>query len=368
MEIDPTNKAMINNFNILSEGYRKSYHCDKNNNGKRAKQYERNNNKESPASDQRSDVAKTSKYCISSSNSKESFSFKESVQHSPTVESSLNESSTNKKDQIKAEQKVQQAVLRSEQADRNKHRDFERSRLLYSEVIDLYSEAIKLDPAKASYYNKRAECYIKLKNHNEAVFDFLKVLELNPLDKTAYPKAAESLMIVGNIAEAETVLIKFYNLAGQGALKVESAKSLKLKFLKASKSEIDKLYEQENFAGCLEVLNEVLEIAEVSEKFQNCKVECLLMLGRLDEAEKLVKKMLASSNLGYSALLEGIKIFRQGDFPKSIEKLEEFRGIITGLEYEAKLLKYVKLIWNSYQKGKKQTKLVKTVFLNYFCS
>ena len=368
MDIDPTNKAMINNSTLIIEQFKESLHSDKKNNCKRTNRYERNN-KGQLSSDQRSHVAGSSTYSYSSSNSEKSFNLKESTQRfSPDkITRVKNKSSANEKDRIDAEQKAQQAEIKSAKADREREKNHSNYERMYSEAIQLYSAAIALDPEKASYYNKRAECYIKLNNQNEAAFDFLKVLELNPFDKTAYPKAAEYLMIIGDIAEAEKVLMEFHNLAGQEALKVESAKFLKLKFLKASNSEIAKLYAQDNFIKCLELLNQVLEIAEASEKFQNRKVECLLMLGRLDEAEALINKLannnarIENSWLGYSAFLKGVKMYRQGNFPNCIEKLKEFREVITGLEFEAKLLEKVKEIWESHERGKRNFKFFRNL-------
>ena len=56
----------------------------------------------------------------------------------------------------------------------------------WAKAIDLFTEAIKLNPGSAAMFAKRGACYLKLKKPNACIRDCSKAIELNPDNASAY--------------------------------------------------------------------------------------------------------------------------------------------------------------------------------------
>ncbi len=65
-----------------------------------------------------------------------------------------------------------------------------------------FSEAIRLNPKKSSYYLNRGLVYFSIENNNKAIDDFTKAIELDPEFANAYQSRAETLKRIGNYVEA----------------------------------------------------------------------------------------------------------------------------------------------------------------------
>ncbi|KAF0989060.1 hypothetical protein HZS_6889, partial [Henneguya salminicola] len=69
----------------------------------------------------------------------------------------------------------------------------------YYEGIELYSEAIELDPSKAVYYSNRSFCYEKVESYGLAVGDATKAIEIDPNMIKAYFRRAIANLSVGHL-------------------------------------------------------------------------------------------------------------------------------------------------------------------------
>ena len=56
----------------------------------------------------------------------------------------------------------------------------------YSEAINVFTEAIKINPNLSEAYSQRGKSYESLKNYDAAIKDLRKAVELNPKDDSAY--------------------------------------------------------------------------------------------------------------------------------------------------------------------------------------
>jgi tetratricopeptide (TPR) repeat protein len=80
-------------------------------------------------------------------------------------------------DKSKTNPSVKEALDRAKKHEKSKD---------YQKAIDAYSEAIKLDPKKASSYGHRGMLYHDKGEKQKALADFSKVIELDPASKSAY--------------------------------------------------------------------------------------------------------------------------------------------------------------------------------------
>uniref|UniRef100_A0A670JJI8 Uncharacterized protein n=1 Tax=Podarcis muralis TaxID=64176 RepID=A0A670JJI8_PODMU len=69
-------------------------------------------------------------------------------------------------------------------------------------AIDLFTEAIKLNPQSPLLYANRASVFVKLQKPNAAIRDCNKASELNPDDAQAYKWRGKAHMLLGHWEEA----------------------------------------------------------------------------------------------------------------------------------------------------------------------
>ncbi|KAG1367743.1 protein SGT1 [Cocos nucifera] len=73
-------------------------------------------------------------------------------------------------------------------------------------ALDLYSQALELDPKNADLYADRAQAYIKLQNYTEAVADANRAIELDPLLSKAYLRKGTACMKLEEYQTAKAAL------------------------------------------------------------------------------------------------------------------------------------------------------------------
>ncbi|XP_034992167.1 putative protein FAM10A4 [Zootoca vivipara] len=99
-------------------------------------------------------------------------------------------------------------------------------------AIDLFTEAIKLNPQSPLLYANRASAFVKLQKPNAAIRDCNKASELNPNDAQAYKWRGKAHVLLGNWEEAAEDLalacIWDYDEDTSALLKEVQPKALKL--------------------------------------------------------------------------------------------------------------------------------------------
>jgi len=76
----------------------------------------------------------------------------------------------------------------------------------YTEAINLYSEAIKIDNRNHVYFSNRSAAYMGNNQYNEALADAENCTRLNPKWGKGYFRRAVALLALSRASEAETVL------------------------------------------------------------------------------------------------------------------------------------------------------------------
>ncbi|GAB6027262.1 Hsc70-interacting protein [Chamberlinius hualienensis] len=72
----------------------------------------------------------------------------------------------------------------------------------FAKAIQLYTEAIKLNPSVAVYFAKRASAFLKLQKPNACIKDCNRAIELNPDNAAAYKFRGRAHRLLGNWEEA----------------------------------------------------------------------------------------------------------------------------------------------------------------------
>ncbi|XP_073115097.1 protein SGT1 homolog isoform X2 [Elaeis guineensis] len=76
----------------------------------------------------------------------------------------------------------------------------------FERALDLYSQALELDPKNADLYADRAQAYIKLQNFTEAVADANRAIELDSLLSKAYLRKGTACMRLEEYQTAKAAL------------------------------------------------------------------------------------------------------------------------------------------------------------------
>lgn len=200
-------------------------------------------------------------------------------------------------------------------------REFKAKR--FENAIGHYSTAIALDPTNAVYLANRSGCYIALDKLQLASADALKAIEIDASYWKGYSRAINCFLALGDIKLAEDYVAKFENnVAGVDSIKYNEIP--KLESLKKSHVKILKFYDEKNFEECLKHLETSLQIAHSCTSYRNLKVECLLMLGKSDEADKIIIKVLQNDPRDVNIIfMQGLKFYYMAKIEDSISKFLE---------------------------------------------
>merc|ERR1711872_231159 len=78
----------------------------------------------------------------------------------------------------------------------------------WDKAIEIFTEAIKINPNSAAVFAKRGMCYLKIspKATNACVKDCTRAIELNPDNAAAYKWRGRAQRLLGNFKEAATDL------------------------------------------------------------------------------------------------------------------------------------------------------------------
>jgi len=80
---------------------------------------------------------------------------------------------------------------------------------LKEEAIELYNQAIAIDPEESNYFNSRGVAHFQLENHYKAIGDFYRALELDPSNHDAQYNCSYTMYTMGDMVSA----LKEINLA-----------------------------------------------------------------------------------------------------------------------------------------------------------
>lgn len=85
----------------------------------------------------------------------------------------------------------------------------------YCYAIADYNTALKIDPFCVEAYYKRGVTRYIQHNYLQAIKDFDKAIKIDPTLPKLYLKKYDALYVLGNINEADKIIIKYYELLGK---------------------------------------------------------------------------------------------------------------------------------------------------------
>ena len=155
----------------------------------------------------------------------------------------------------------------------------------YFSAVLRYSEAIGTSKISFKILLKRCECLMKMKDYKNAAKDALKCIEIDPNFRVPYYHAMDCLLMVGETSKVENLVTKFRSVA-PSIDSINKNQVFKMNKLKDLKEDIVDFNAANDFVKCLYLINEALKIATADESLHFMKINMLITLQRLEEAEE----------------------------------------------------------------------------------
>jgi DnaJ homolog subfamily C member 7 len=155
----------------------------------------------------------------------------------------------------------------------------------YNTAINLYSQAIELNPNEETLYGNRSLCYKSVNKFRQAMYDLNNALKLNPKNTKYLKRLAQLHILYGNFGDAEMLLQKCCNVEPRDTSHVA------------------------DLANCRKLITnfEILHEARAKEDWKRCE----------EVAQPLIKECTEFSNLKIiyvEALLNNVKLQEAIDF------------------------------------------------------
>lgn len=160
----------------------------------------------------------------------------------------------------------------------------------YKSALPFYTEAIELCPETAAYYGNRAACYIMLNRYNDALDDSRKSVQLDPSFIKGFIRILKCSIALGDVMTAEHAIRNIKQLDPNTTAIANEIKAFEK--LKLFEIESAKAYESKDYRKVVYCMDRCLDNAPTCTNYKIQKAECLVFLGRLQEAQELANTTL----------------------------------------------------------------------------
>jgi tetratricopeptide (TPR) repeat protein len=157
----------------------------------------------------------------------------------------------------------------------------------YHRAIDLYNQAIDLCPEHAPYYGNRAAAYLMLNKYKQVIDDSKMSTSLDPKFAKGYMREGKAHLGLADCNSALRCLKKAKEIEPHN--KTIDTEMKNVETVRLLKEEADSAYNRNDYRKCVYLLNQALEVAINCSAFIIKKAECLVLIGRLEEAQTIAK-------------------------------------------------------------------------------
>ncbi|CAH1099268.1 unnamed protein product [Psylliodes chrysocephalus] len=192
----------------------------------------------------------------------------------------------------------------------------------YRSALPLYSEAINICPETASYYGNRAACYMMLNRYVEALEDIRKSVQLDPNFVKGYTRMAKCGIALGDLTTAEYAIKKVQSLQPDGQAITSELKSFEK--IKQYEAEAVKSYEKGDFRKVVFCMDRCLDEAPTCNRYKITRAECLVFLGRFQEAQEIANSILHIDKGNADAIyVRGMCLFYEDNLDSAFQHFQQ---------------------------------------------
>ncbi|KAJ6647822.1 DnaJ like subfamily C member 7 [Pseudolycoriella hygida] len=191
----------------------------------------------------------------------------------------------------------------------------------YKLALRLYSDAIAICPDTPSYYGNRAACYMMLGDFKSALADSRTSIFLDNKFERSYIRIVKCCLALGDIVGCEQAIKKLLeNDPNNTAVNVELENCKQLRILE---EKLFSSYNQSDFRTALYHADSCLRFAPSCLKYKLLKAECLVLLGRIEQANDIaVSCMQADTSNAEAVYVRGLCLYYSDNLEKGLIHFE----------------------------------------------
>lgn len=187
----------------------------------------------------------------------------------------------------------------------------------YNAAVNLYSQAIELNPSEETLYGNRALCLKAINKSRQAIQDLKKALNINPKNTKYLKRLAGLYVLFGDFGDAEILLQKCVNLEPRDPSHVTEYNSVK-KFIQNYET-LSEVLKKEDYKRSLEICESMIKECSEFTQLKLIYVDTLLNNVKLTEAiDFLINKVSPEEkqNIEFEFLL-ALAFYYDGKYAKA---------------------------------------------------
>ncbi|KAG0299707.1 hypothetical protein BGZ98_009824 [Dissophora globulifera] len=193
----------------------------------------------------------------------------------------------------------------------------------YAGAVDLYSQAIKLEPANATYYGNRSAALMMIKKYTDAAKDCLTAVGLDPSFVKGYLRGAKCQLQLGNVNESIRLYVKVLEMEPGNA---QAAKEqAQVKHVQAQIDQIQMYMNNKQFGLGANACDRLLSMVDVApRKWLIWRGECLIGKKDFAGASSVAMDLLRQDSQNSDAIyLRAQVLYSQGENVKAVTHCQE---------------------------------------------
>lgn len=184
-----------------------------------------------------------------------------------------------------------------------------------------YSDAIALCPETAAFYGNRAACHMMLGDYKSALQDSRDSTQLDGQFEKGYVRIAKCCLALGDVIGTEQAIKKLQEIApNSSAIAIETQN---FKQLRQQEEKATTFYLQGDHRRCVYHVDSALKLAPACLKFKLLKAECLVLLGRIEQASDLAVSCMKADSVNAEAVyVRGLCLYYNDNLDKGLQHFE----------------------------------------------
>jgi len=191
----------------------------------------------------------------------------------------------------------------------------------YRKSIDLYNQAIEMCPNTASFYGNRAAAYMMIKKYHEAIEDSKSATRNDPNFVKGYLREGKSYLALGDYKSALRLFHKIKEIEPNNtSVDADIQSSNELRQLNEMS---DSAYAGGDYRKVVYLMDKSLVHSSSSFNFLIMKAECLVYLGRYQEAQEIANDIVMKDQTNCDALfVRGMCLYYQDSAEKAFQHFQ----------------------------------------------
>jgi len=186
----------------------------------------------------------------------------------------------------------------------------------YRKSIDLYTKAIELCPNAPAYYGNRAAAYMMIKKYKEAIADSKSAIAIDEFFVKGYLREGKSLLALGDYKSALRSFQKVKELEPTNSnvdIDIQNCNEVKHFHETAEHA-----YSTGDYRKVVYLMDRALTNSSCSSQYSILKAECLVYLGRYQEAQEIANDIVMKEQTNADALfVRGMCLYYQDNAEKA---------------------------------------------------